>query len=85
VAARARPDVVGYEDDAVGEMSDDPPSPGAPDEDRPRPRITCGGPVKEAGVRHLAEVAHHERCVANSLRCEVEVEPTFPTSTDGQC
>jgi hypothetical protein len=42
--------LVGYEDDAAGEMSDDLPSPGAPDEDRPGRRFTCGGPAREGGV-----------------------------------
>jgi organic hydroperoxide reductase OsmC/OhrA len=76
VAARARLDVVGYDDDATGEM---------PDDDRPvrltrivlRPRITMGSPVDADRVHHLVEVAHRECYVANSLRTDVVVEPAI--------
>jgi organic hydroperoxide reductase OsmC/OhrA len=76
VAARARLDVVGYDDDATGEM---------PEDDRPvrltqivlRPRITMGAPVDADRVRHLVEVAHRECYVANSLRTDVVVEPAI--------
>jgi organic hydroperoxide reductase OsmC/OhrA len=78
VAARARLDVVEYEDDAVGEM---------PDGERPmritrivlRPRITVRGDVDAARLAHLVEVAHRECYVANTLLAEVVVEPTFRT------
>lgn len=74
VAARARLDVVDYQDDAVGEM---------PEDDRPvrltrillRPRITMAAGAQEDRVRHLVEVAHRECYVANSLRTAVEVDP----------
>jgi organic hydroperoxide reductase OsmC/OhrA len=73
-AARARIDVVAYEDDGVGEM---------PEDDKPvrivrivlRPRITVVGDVKEERVRHLVEVGHRECFIANSLRTEIVVEP----------
>ena len=76
VAARARIDVVDYQDDADGEM---------PDDDRPmritritlRPRITIRGVVDEARIRHLVEVAHRECFIANSLSTEVVIEPTM--------
>src|SRR5438477_1249884 len=76
VAARARLDVIAYEDDARGEM---------PEADPPvrlarivlRPRITMGAPVAEDRVRHLVEVAHRECYIANSLRTEVVGEPTI--------
>jgi organic hydroperoxide reductase OsmC/OhrA len=76
VAARARIDVVGYEDEGVGEM---------PENDRPvritrvtlRPRITIVGDVAEKRVRHLVEAAHRECFIANSLRTEVVVEPVI--------
>jgi uncharacterized OsmC-like protein len=75
VAARARVDVVGYRDDAEGEM---------PEDERPmritritlRPRITVRGDVSEDRVRHLVEVGHRECFISNSLRTEVVVEPT---------
>jgi organic hydroperoxide reductase OsmC/OhrA len=73
VAARARIDVLAYEDDAEGIM---------PGDDRPvrltrivlRPRIAVArGPTVER-VRHLVEVAHRECYVANSLRTPVDVQ-----------
>ena len=77
VAARARVDVVAYEDRAAGEM---------PEEPRParvarivlRPRITIRGAMPR-GTRllHLVEVAHRECFIANSLTSEIEIQPTF--------
>jgi len=74
VAARARLDVVRYEDEARGEM---------PEGERPmrltrivlRPRITVVEGPTEDRVRHLSEVAHRECFIANSLTTEVVVEP----------
>ena len=76
VAARARIDVIGYEDHAEGVM---------PDDEHPmrvtridlRPRITVAGDVSEERVRHLVEVAHRECYIANSLSTEVVVTPTM--------
>jgi organic hydroperoxide reductase OsmC/OhrA len=83
VAARARLDVLAYEDDARGEM---------PDDDRPlritrihlRPRVTVRAGDQHRGrhdalverVRHLSEVAHRECFIANSVTTDIEVEPT---------
>jgi organic hydroperoxide reductase OsmC/OhrA len=81
VAARARVDVVAYEDDAVGET---------PDQPRPRrvariilrPRITISGEMPR-GTRllHLVEVAHRECFIANSISSEIEIQPTFLRAT----
>ncbi len=76
VAARARLDVVAYQDEAVGEM---------PEDEKPmritrivlRPRITLAAPVDEDRVRHLVGVAHRECYVANSLNTDVVVNPTI--------
>ncbi len=76
VAARARLDVIAYQDDAEAVM---------PDDDRPvriteirlRPRITARAPATEARLRHLCEVAHRECYIANSLRTTITVEPTI--------
>lgn len=77
VAARARIDVVAYEDDASAEM---------PEHDRPMrltrirlaPRITIAGALPaEERLRRLVDLAHRECYVANSLRTEVSVDPTF--------
>jgi organic hydroperoxide reductase OsmC/OhrA len=80
VAARARIDVVDYQDDAEGEM---------PEDDPPlritritlRPRVTIRGDVDESRVRHLVEVAHRECFIANSLKTDVVVEPEVVTTT----
>ncbi len=76
VAARARIDVVAYNDRAEAVM---------PEDDLPvrvtritlRPRIQVRGSVGEDRLRHLCEVAHRECYIANSLTCDVRVEPTF--------
>ena len=75
VAARARLDVVAYDDEAEAVM---------PEDDRPvrltaivlRPRIVLEPGPSERRVRHLVEVAHRECYVANSLATPVRVEPT---------
>ena len=80
VAARARLDVVGYTDSASAVM---------PEDDHPvrvtaialHPVVTFADtgrarPSRERLV-HLTEVAHRECFVANSLRTEVVVHPTF--------
>lgn len=76
VAARARVDVVGYEDDAEGFMPEDDP-PLRVTRIELRPRITIVGDVPEERVRHLVEVAHRQCFIANSLRTEVVVTPTI--------
>lgn len=76
VAARARVDVVAYEDDAEGVM---------PESERPmriarivlRPRIVVAGDTPEPRLHRLAETAHRECFIANTLACEVVVEPSF--------
>jgi len=80
VAARARVDVVDYRDDAEGVM---------PDDDPPlrvtrvvlRPRITVRGDVPAERLAHLVDVAHRECFIANSLRTDIVVEPTFETAS----
>ena len=75
VAARARLDVLSYEDDAEALM---------PEDDQPirlvtirlRPRITLvPGVADDARVRQLVGLAHRECYVANSLKTKVTVEP----------
>lgn len=81
IAARARIDVVAYEDQADAEM---------PEDERPvriktirlQPRITValknsGAQANEARLRQLVEQAHHECYIANSLKTEITVEPEF--------
>lgn len=80
VSARARLDVVAYADDADAVMAagDLPlritrielrPAITLADSDRPRP--------PDARLRHLCEIAHRQCYVANSLRTDVVVNPTF--------
>lgn len=73
VAARARLDVMAYDDEAEGVM----PADGYPvrlSRIVLRPRIMVApGPTVER-VRHLVEVAHRECYVANSLRTVIVVE-----------
>lgn len=76
VAARARIDVVGYEDDAEGFMPEDDP-PMRVTRIELRPRITVASKVAEDRVRHLVDVAHRECFIANSLRTEIVVTPTI--------
>jgi len=76
VAARARVDVVSYVDHAEAEM---PERSGAMSIERIvlRPHIVIAQGPSEARLRHLVEVAHRECYIANSLRTEIVVEPTF--------
>jgi organic hydroperoxide reductase OsmC/OhrA len=77
VAARARVDVVRYEDDAQGEM---------PEDDKPvritritlRPTITIRGATPDDGrLVQLSDTAHRHCFIANSLSTEIRIEPTF--------
>ena len=75
LAAKARIDVVRYEDEASGEMPDD-----RLTRIDLRPRIVVAGEASEERVRRLCATAH-ERCnVANSLRTEVTVAPVVERS-----
>jgi organic hydroperoxide reductase OsmC/OhrA len=74
IAARARVQVLEYEDHAEAQM---------PEEDRPmrltqitlRPRIVIGPGVKEERVLRFTEMAHEQCYIANSLSTDVVVEP----------
>jgi organic hydroperoxide reductase OsmC/OhrA len=73
-AARARLDVVAYEDAAEGEM---------PEDDEPlrivsillRPRITVAAGTNLERVRKLVMQAHGDCFIANSLTTNVVIEP----------
>ena len=74
LAAKARIDVVEYEDDATGLM---------PDDDKPlritqvtlRPRIVIAGEADEERVRNLVQIAHDYCFIANSLNSAMTIEP----------
>ncbi len=77
VAARARIDVVAYEDDAEGAM---------PEADTPmritrivlRPRIAIRGEAPpDERLRQLVRTAHRHCFIANSLTTEIVLEPTY--------
>ena len=80
VAARARIDVVAYEDDGEGFMPEDDP-PLRITRIELRPRITVAGEVSESRIRRLVNLAHRECYIANSLRTEVTVTPTVIAAT----
>jgi organic hydroperoxide reductase OsmC/OhrA len=74
VAARARVDIVAYDDTAEGEM---------PEARQTsitrivlRPRITVASGTDPERIAHLCEVAHRDCFIANSLRTEIVIEPT---------
>jgi organic hydroperoxide reductase OsmC/OhrA len=73
VAARARIDVLEYDDDAEGEMDEgDPPT--RITRITLRPRIVVAGTARER-IEHLVEVAHRECYIASSLRSAMTIEP----------
>jgi organic hydroperoxide reductase OsmC/OhrA len=75
LAAKARLDVIGYEDDASGLMPMDE-QPVRITEITLRPRIAIASEASEERVRRLVELAH-ERCyVANTLGSEIRIEPS---------
>lgn len=76
VAARARVDVVAYDDDAEGFMPEDDP-PMRLTRIELRPTITVASVVPNERIRRLVEVAHRECYIANSLRTEITVTPTI--------
>jgi organic hydroperoxide reductase OsmC/OhrA len=76
VAAKARLDVVEYEDEATGLM---------PEDEQPtrivsitlRPRIVLAGEAAEERVHKLVQTAHEYCYIANSLNSEMAIEPTI--------
>jgi organic hydroperoxide reductase OsmC/OhrA len=81
VAARGGVDVVGYEDDATGEMPDHiVPQRITRIVLRPRVRVSPGvaaAPVDVAAVERMLHEAHEQCYVSNSLTTEVVVEPSI--------
>jgi organic hydroperoxide reductase OsmC/OhrA len=70
LAAKARIDVVEYEDRVEAEMPEDRLTAIAL-----RPRIVVASDVPEERIAHLCELAHEQCNIAKSLTAEVTVEP----------
>ena len=76
LAAKARIDVVAYDDDATALMPDGA-DPVSITEITLRPRITVAGPASEDRVRKLVTTAHEHCYIANSLTSEMTIEATI--------
>jgi organic hydroperoxide reductase OsmC/OhrA len=74
LAAKARIDVVEYEDEAEAEMPEDDP-PVRITEITLRPRIVVAGDASEERIRKLAQTAHEQCYISNSLNSEVRLDP----------
>jgi organic hydroperoxide reductase OsmC/OhrA len=80
LAAKARIDVVEYEDSATALMPTDQ-KPVRITEIALRPRIVVSGEVSEARVCKLARTAHEHCFVANSLNSQMTLQPTVEVAT----
>jgi organic hydroperoxide reductase OsmC/OhrA len=80
LAAKARVDVVEYEDAATALMPTDR-EPVRITEIALSPRIVVAGDASEGRVRKLAETAHEHCFVANSLNAEMTLQPTVEVRT----
>jgi organic hydroperoxide reductase OsmC/OhrA len=76
LAAKARIDVVAYEDDATGLMPGDR-EPTWITDITLRPRVVIEGEASEERVRKLMHTAHEHCMIANTLRSEMTIEPTI--------
>ena len=75
LAAKARIDVVAYEDEAEALMPEDE-EPVRITEITLRPRIAVNGDAAEERVRKLVDQAHGYCFIANSLNSSMRIEPT---------
>lgn len=76
VAAKARVDVIAYEDDAEAAMPEDNP-PTRITRIVLRPHITVRGEHPVPKLERLVRIGHDQCYIANSVRSAIEVEPTF--------
>jgi len=74
VAARARLEVLEYDDAAEAEMDEGDP-PARINRITLRPRVVMTSGPTEERVRHLLDVAHRECFIANSVTSEMTIEP----------
>jgi organic hydroperoxide reductase OsmC/OhrA len=75
VAARARVQVLEYDDHAEAEMPEDV-KPVRLSKLTLRPRIVVGPGVKEERILKLTEMAHKQCYISNSISTEIALEPT---------
>ncbi|WP_243762752.1 OsmC family protein [Allobranchiibius sp. CTAmp26] len=75
VAARARLDVVAYDDDAVGLMTEGD-GPAWVESIELRPRIELAPGSRTDRMQRLVEIAHRECFIARSLRSGMKIEAT---------
>jgi organic hydroperoxide reductase OsmC/OhrA len=80
LAAKARVDVVEYEDSATALMPTDQ-EPVRITEIALRPRIVVAGDASESRVRKLVDTAHEHCFVANSLNAQMTLQPTVEVTT----
>ena len=80
LAAKARIDVVEYEDSATALMPTDQ-KPVRITEIALRPRIVVSGEASEERVCKLAHIAHEHCFVANSLNSQMTLQPTVEVAT----
>jgi organic hydroperoxide reductase OsmC/OhrA len=80
LAAKARIDVVEYEDEATALMPTDR-EPVRITEITLSPRIVVAGEASEARVRKLADTAHEHCFVANTLNAQMTLQPTVEVRT----
>lgn len=80
LAAKARIDVMEYEDSATALMPTDK-EPVRITEIALRPRIVVSAGATEARVHKLADMAHQHCFVANTLNAQMTLQPTVEVST----
>ena len=78
LAAKARIDVVEYEDDATAVMPEDV-EPVQITEITLRPRIAIAGEASDERVSKLVHTAHEHCFIANTLKSEIAIEPSVET------
>ena len=76
IAARTGMDILEYCDEAEAEMPEDE-LPVRITRIRLRPHIVVSPNTNQERIRQLVELAHNECYIANSLKCQVSVEPTI--------
>ena len=80
LAAKARIDVIEYEDSGTALMPTDP-QPVRITEITLRPRIVVAGEASEERVHKLCSTAHEHCFVANSLNSQMSLQPTVEVRT----